>query len=124
MTKVAEPTPTQPSSSGASPAGVTPGGAPRPRREPPFVVTFYRSAIAKKWLMAISGIALLGFVLAHMVGNLKLFLGESHLNDYAEWLRDFGEPAFPRTFLLWSLRIGLIAAFWTIERVATALSVN
>ena len=119
MTKVAEPTPTQPSSSGASPAGVTPGGAPRPRREPPFVVTFYRSAIAKKWLMAISGIALLGFVLAHMVGNLKLFLGESHLNDYAEWLRDFGEPAFPRTFLLWSLRIGLIAAF-VIHIVAAA----
>ena len=79
MTKVAEPTPTQPSSSGASPAGVTPGGAPRPRREPPFVVTFYRSAIAKKWLMAISGIALLGFVLAHMVGNLKLFLGNTLL---------------------------------------------
>ena len=107
MTKVAEPAPAA-QSGGASPAGGTPGGAPRPRREPPFFVTFYRSAIAKKWLMAISGIMLLGFVLAHMVGNLKLFLGESHLNAYAEWLRDFGEPAFPRSFLLWTLRIGFV----------------
>src|SRR5919206_94046 len=62
-------------------------------------------------LPAISGIMLLGFVLAHMIGNLKLFLGESHLNAYAEWLRDFGEPAFPRSFLLWCLRVGLIVAF-------------
>ena len=111
MTKVAEPTPAQPAS-GASPAGVTPGGAPRPRREPPFVVTFYRSAIVKKWLMAISGIMLLGFVLAHMIGNWKVFLGKEHLNVYGEWLRDFGEPAFPRSFLLWVLRIGLIGAFF------------
>jgi succinate dehydrogenase / fumarate reductase, cytochrome b subunit len=92
-------------------AGVPVGGPPRPRRKPPFFITFYRSAIAKKWLMAISGIALLGFVLAHMIGNLKLFLGESHLNEYAEWLRDFGEPALPRSFLLWTLRVGLILAF-------------
>ena len=61
--------------------------------------------------MAITGIMLLGFVFAHMIGNLKLFLGESHLNAYAEWLRDFGEPAFPRSFLLWCLRVGLIVAF-------------
>jgi succinate dehydrogenase / fumarate reductase cytochrome b subunit len=86
-------------------------GAPIPdKRQPPFLITFYRSAVAKKWLMALSGIALLGFVVAHMVGNLKVFLGEEHLNEYAEWLRDLGEPAFPRTTLLWALRIGLIVA--------------
>ena len=38
--------------------------------------------------MAVSGIVLLGFVLAHMVGNLKVFLGAGDLNEYAEWLRD------------------------------------
>jgi succinate dehydrogenase / fumarate reductase cytochrome b subunit len=111
MTKVADPTPANPTPQGSSSAGVTPGGAPRPRREPPFFVTFYRSAIAKKWLMAITGIMLMGFVLAHMIGNLKVYLGEEHLNSYAEWLRDFGEPAFPRSFLLWCLRVGLIVAF-------------
>jgi succinate dehydrogenase / fumarate reductase cytochrome b subunit len=118
MTKVADPTPAS-RSGGPSSAGVTPVPAPRPRREPPFIVTFYRSAIAKKWLMAITGIMLMGFVLAHMIGNLKVYLGEEHLNDYAEWLRDFGEPAFPRTFLLWCLRVGLIAAF-VIHIVAAA----
>jgi succinate dehydrogenase / fumarate reductase cytochrome b subunit len=86
-------------------------GPPVPEpTEPPFLITFYRSAICKKWLMALSGIALFGFVVAHMVGNLKVFLGMEHLNEYAEWLRDLGEPAFPRTVLLWGLRIGLLVA--------------
>jgi succinate dehydrogenase / fumarate reductase cytochrome b subunit len=81
-----------------------------PRRGHPFL-RFWHSAVGKKWVMALSGIALLGFVFAHMVGNLKVYLGSSHLNEYAEWLRDFGEPVLPRTVLLWGLRIGLIAAF-------------
>jgi len=86
-------------------------GAPvAPAEEPPFLIGFYRSAVAKKWLMAISGIALFGFVVAHMVGNLKVFLGMAHLNEYAEWLRDLGEPAFPRTVVLWGMRIGLLVA--------------
>ena len=85
---------------------------PRPRRKGHPLVNFWHSAVGKKWVMALSGIALLGFVFAHMVGNLKLYLGAAHLNEYAEWLRDFGEPVLPRTVLLWGLRIGLIAAFF------------
>ncbi len=85
----------------------------------PFIVEFYRSAVAKKWLMAITGIMLMGFVLAHMIGNLKMYLGAEHIDSYAEWLRDVGEPVFPRTFLLWALRIGLVAAF-VIHIVAAA----
>lgn len=84
---------------------------PLPKNEGHFLVKFWRSAVGKKWVMALSGIVLLGYVLAHMVGNLKVFLGESHLNEYAEWLRDLGEPVFPRTFVLWSMRVVLIAAF-------------
>ena len=89
-------------------------GPPVPSARPQghFLVRFWRSAVGKKWVMAITGIMLLGFVLAHMVGNLKVFLGKEHLNVYGEWLRDFGEPAFPRSFLLWVLRIGLIGAFF------------
>ena len=82
----------------------SPGPAPRPQGH--FLVRFWRSAVGKKWVMAISGIILLGFVLAHMIGNLKVFLGKEHLNVYGEWLRTLGEPAFPRTVLLWALRIG------------------
>jgi succinate dehydrogenase / fumarate reductase cytochrome b subunit len=77
----------------------------------PFIVEFYGSAVAKKWLMAITGIMLMGFVFAHMVGNLKMYLGADDLNHYAEWLRDMGEPALPRSVLLWAMRIGLVAAF-------------
>jgi succinate dehydrogenase / fumarate reductase cytochrome b subunit len=112
MTRVEEPS-TEDQSEGADAAEVLarPTGAPIPEpKEPPFFITFYRSAVAKKWLMAITGIVLLGYVLAHMVGNLKVFLGAEHINEYAEWLRDLGEPVFPRTFVLWAMRIGLLAA--------------
>jgi succinate dehydrogenase / fumarate reductase cytochrome b subunit len=85
---------------------------PPPTRPAHFLVRFWRSAVGKKWLMAISGILLLGYVLAHMIGNLKVFLGEEHINDYAEWLRDLGEPVFPRTWVLWAMRTALIAAFF------------
>ena len=76
------------------------------------VLRFWRSAVGKKWIMAVTGIMLLGFVFAHMVGNLKIYLGAGPLNTYAEWLRNLGEPALPRTVLLWIMRIGLIGAFF------------
>jgi succinate dehydrogenase / fumarate reductase cytochrome b subunit len=88
-----------------------PGAEAARRRHRPFLVDFYRSAVAKKWVMALSGIVLLGYVLAHMVGNLKVYLGAAQINRYAEWLRDLGEPAFPRTVVLWGMRTVLIAAF-------------
>jgi len=84
---------------------------PRPRKPGHPLLSFWRSAVGKKWVMALSGIALLGYVLAHMVGNLKLYLGADHLNEYAEWLRTLGEPVLPHTVLLWAMRIGLLAAF-------------
>jgi succinate dehydrogenase / fumarate reductase cytochrome b subunit len=81
------------------------------RRPTPFLVRFWGSAVVKKWAMALSGIGLLGFVVFHLVGNLKVFLGKEHINTYGEWLRTLGEPAFPRTWVLWALRVGLMAAF-------------
>ena len=71
----------------------------------------YKSAVGKKWVMAITGIALMGYVFFHMLGNLKMYLGPEDLNHYAEWLRELLVPFFPRTVTLWLLRIGLIAAF-------------
>ena len=54
--------------------------------------------------MAVSGVILLFYVAAHMVGTLKVFLGTEHINRYAEWLRTLGEPALPRTIVLWGMR--------------------
>jgi succinate dehydrogenase cytochrome b subunit len=88
-------------------------GAPVPEPRPGghFLLRFWRSAVGKKWVMAVSGIVLLGYVAAHMVGNLKVFLGKDHINVYGDWLRTLGEPALPRTVVLWAMRIVLIAAF-------------
>jgi succinate dehydrogenase / fumarate reductase, cytochrome b subunit len=69
----------------------------------------YRSAVGKKAVMAATGIVLFAFVLGHMVGNLKLYLGPRALNDYAEFLRRVGEPVLPAGVLLWSVRLVLIA---------------
>jgi succinate dehydrogenase / fumarate reductase cytochrome b subunit len=83
----------------------------RTRRRLPFVLGFYRSAVGKKWVMAVTGIVLMVFVLAHMIGNLKLFISKEEMNLYGEALRDLGGHLVPRTTLLWLMRLGLIAAF-------------
>ena len=72
--------------------------------------TFYRSAIGKKVVMAVTGVILFGWIFLHMVGNLKLYLGPEHLNEYAHWLRAFGTPAMPETGLLWVSRLVLLLA--------------
>lgn len=75
-----------------------------------WLIDFYRSPLAKKVVMAVSGLALFGFVVGHFLGNLKLYMGPEELNHYAEALRTLGEPLFPETALLWIARIGLLVA--------------
>jgi succinate dehydrogenase / fumarate reductase, cytochrome b subunit len=84
---------------------------PKSRRPAPWPVEFYRSAVGKKWVMALTGILLMGYVFFHMLGNLKVYFGAEDINHYGEWLRDLLVPFFPRTVTLWLLRIGLTAAF-------------
>jgi succinate dehydrogenase cytochrome b subunit len=86
-----------------------------PRRERPkawpWPLNLYQTTVGRKWLMAVSGIALLGFVVVHMLGNLKVYIGAEDTFHYAEGLRSLGSPYVPHTHLLWILRIGLIGAF-------------
>jgi succinate dehydrogenase / fumarate reductase cytochrome b subunit len=85
---------------------------PRRKRRAPWPVEFYRSAVGKKWVMALTGVMLMGFVFFHSVGNLKVYLGAEGFNHYGEGLRDLLVPFVPRTFALWAfLRVGLIVAF-------------
>src|SRR5258706_181766 len=72
---------------------------------------FCRSAVGKKWIMAVTGIMLMGFVAFHLFGNLKSYLGAQEAFDYGEGLRDALVPILPRTFTLWLVRLPLIAAF-------------
>ncbi|MEN9823746.1 MAG: succinate dehydrogenase cytochrome b subunit [Actinomycetota bacterium] len=80
------------------------------RKKRPFLLDLYSTAVGKKYAMAISGLMLIGFVVVHMVGNLKMYLGEEDFNHYAEFLRELLVPILPRTVLLWLLRFGLLAA--------------
>jgi succinate dehydrogenase / fumarate reductase cytochrome b subunit len=84
---------------------------PRPARRAPWPVELYRSAVGKKWVMAVSGLLLIGFVFIHALGNMKVYLGAEDFNHYGEWLRTILVPFLPRTVFLWIMRIGLITAF-------------
>jgi succinate dehydrogenase / fumarate reductase, cytochrome b subunit len=74
------------------------------------LVSLSRSLIGKKIIMAASGMVLLGFVIGHLVGNLKVFEGPDKFNAYAEGLRTLGAPFFARGQLLWIVRIALLAS--------------
>ncbi len=85
------------------------------------------SLVGKKVVMAATGVILLGFVLAHMAGNLKVFQGPEHFNAYAEGLRTVGAPFFGRGQLLWAARIILLVAVglhiwaaWAVTRASWA----
>ena len=87
----------------------------------------YRTDTGKKYAMAISGVALLLFVLGHMIGNLHVFEGAHggvfRIDEYGEGLRDLGRPLFPRTLILWGLfRVPLAAAFAIHIHAAWALT--
>ena len=90
------------------------GAQPITRTRPggPLPIRFYRSAIGKKWVMAITGLILMSFVLVHLIGNIKLFLSKEEINLYGEALRDMPGHLLPRTWLLWGFRIGLIVSFF------------
>lgn len=69
---------------------------------------FYRSSVGKKAVMAVTGVILFVWILLHMAGNLKLYLGPEHMNEYAHFLKVFGEPMLPEMGLLWISRIALL----------------
>ncbi len=68
-----------------------------------WLLSFYRSTIGKKILMAVTGLLLVGFVVSHMLANLLVFQGPGKLDEYAAFLRGTGGA-------LWVARGGLLAA--------------
>jgi succinate dehydrogenase / fumarate reductase cytochrome b subunit len=63
-------------------------------------MTFFRSSLGKKYVMAITGFILLVFVIGHMLGNLQVFMGPNQINAYGNFLQTTPE-------LLWTARIVL-----------------
>ncbi|MGV1006110.1 MAG: succinate dehydrogenase cytochrome b subunit [Candidatus Nanopelagicales bacterium] len=65
-----------------------------------------------KVTMAVTGVILVGFVIFHLVGNLKIFLGEEALNHYAHWLQeDLLVPLVPTGWFKWIFRAILLVCF-------------
>lgn len=58
--------------------------------------------------MAVTGIFFVLFLLLHMYGNLKIFMGPEAYNGYAEWMREMGYPVLPHKGGLWILRVLLL----------------
>jgi len=94
------------------------------RRRRPFFLDLYSTAVGKKYVMAISGLAMIGFVVFHMIGNLKMYFGQADLDHYAEFLKELLYPIAPKGVVLWILRGGLIAmlvlhlhAAWSLTRL-------
>jgi succinate dehydrogenase / fumarate reductase cytochrome b subunit len=69
---------------------------------------FWRTVIGKKVVMAVTGVVLVGFVIAHMLGNLKIFAGPDEINAYSRFLREVGTPELSYGQLLWFVRIVLL----------------
>ena len=58
-------------------------------------LAFWHTMIGKKVVMAITGVVLVGFVIAHMLGNLKIFSGPDEINAYSRFLREVGHLSLP-----------------------------
>jgi hypothetical protein len=72
------------------------------------VMALWNTMIGKKVVMAVTGVVLVGFVIAHMLGNLKIFSGPNEINTYSRFLREVGRPEFGYGQLLWIVRIVLL----------------
>jgi succinate dehydrogenase / fumarate reductase cytochrome b subunit len=88
-----------PSDADRIPAAARPATSP-----PPFPQTW-----VLKVIMALTGSVFVAFLLFHLAGNLKVYIGAEDFNHYAEWLRHFLNPLIPGTGFLWAFRavIGL-----------------
>ena len=71
------------------------------------------TTVGQKILMACTGLALCGFLVAHLAGNLKLYAGEQAFNDYAHALHSLGP-------LLAAAEVGLFATF--VAHIGLAIS--
>ena len=72
--------------------------------------------------MALTGVFLFGWIFAHMLGNVKIYLGQEHMNEYARFLRTMGAPAMPNSGLLWMMRAAMAVAIWLHIQSATQLT--
>ncbi|MFE0045063.1 succinate dehydrogenase cytochrome b subunit [Streptomyces albireticuli] len=84
--------------------------ATRTERPPSLIGSVWRSTVGKKAVMAVTGVIMLAYLVAHMLGNLKVFFGAGEFNHYGAWIRTIGEPFLHHKWFLWIARVALGAA--------------
>jgi succinate dehydrogenase / fumarate reductase, cytochrome b subunit len=106
----------------ASHRGPVTGTANKTKKRRPFLLDLYSTAVGKKYAMGISGIAMMGFVFFHMIGNLKMYAGAADFDHYAHFLQTLLYPLAPKGVVLWILRGGLVAMLFLHLHAAWSLT--
>jgi succinate dehydrogenase / fumarate reductase cytochrome b subunit len=66
----------------------------------------WQNSVGKKFLMALTGIVLFLYVIAHLLGNLQIYMGSEKIDAYAHFLH-------ANQGMLWFARLVLLAAVLT-----------
>lgn len=103
--------------------GPVTGTATKARKRKPFLLDLYSTAVGKKYVMGLTGIAMMGFVFFHMIGNLKMYQGAEAFDSYAAFLKKLLYPLAPKESVLWILRGGLITMLLLHLHAAFSLTV-
>ncbi|MCA9056920.1 MAG: succinate dehydrogenase cytochrome b subunit [Planctomycetaceae bacterium] len=85
------------------------------------IVRACSTSVGQKILMALTGLSLCGFLIAHLGGNLLLFAGEEKFNHYAETLHSYGPllaVAETGLFGMFLLHIGLAISTTAMNKAA------
>src|SRR5580765_2126735 len=96
------------------------------------VVRFYEAPIGKKVIMAFTGVILFGYVIAHLLGNLQIYVapgpdGEFQINHYAAFLHNPANAGLlwgARVFLLIAVGMHIVASIqlWSLKRAARPIA--
>lgn len=77
------------------------------------ILAFLISSIGKKWIVALTGLVMFGFVIGHMIGNLQVFLGPEAINLYGAMLHAWPEALWiVRIVMLTALTLHVVFSLW------------
>ena len=77
-----------------------------------WLLSFWRSTVGKKVVMALTGAIGVGYVTAHMLGNLQVFEGAGKINAYAALLKsNMGLLWMARSVLIIAVILHIVAAY-------------
>ncbi|MEM6885755.1 MAG: succinate dehydrogenase cytochrome b subunit [Verrucomicrobiota bacterium] len=81
------------------------------------ILSLATSTLGRKYIMGITGVGLVGFIVIHMLGNWQIFLGQDALNQYAVLLKSSDK-------VLWGFRLGLLAMIFLHIAAAVSLVID